>query len=198
MNRSNIVRVVGIYLLLAGVGSSTLVAQQLRLVPEGDTVRVWAREQNLKKTKLSVIGWSDSTAEFGRLTYPGGGVAVPFQSITRLEHLDGKDRFKGLANGAGIGGGAGVVFGLIIGQAAVSGCQEFLCELEAFSYAGVGMLVGGVLGAVVGVENPPDRWKRVDLPVSAGFPEYRKPFHETFAFHVVSAVLGVAIVAALN
>ena len=198
MNRTNIVRVVGTCLCVAGVGSSPLLAQQLRLVPEGDTVRVWARGYGLKKTEATVVGWSGATAQFGRLTIPPDSLVVPFGGITRLDHLQGKDRVRGFARGLGIGGGVGVVLGFVVGRLVVGGCQEFLCELDALGYMAGGMVVGAVVGGGIGVSNPPDRWERVTLPVAAGFPPYRTPIHETFAFKLVSTAVGIAVMVLLN
>lgn len=41
----------------------------------------------------------------------------------------------------------------------------------------------------------PDRWERVDLPMEAGFPPYRKPYRETFAFRLITAAVEIALVA---
>ncbi len=38
---------------------------------------------------------------------------------------------------------------------------------------------------------PPDRWERVNLPMEAGFP----PFRETFASRLMTAAVGIALVA---
>ncbi len=182
-------------LCVVGTGSRQLLAQQLPLVPEGDTVRVWARGYGLNKTKATVVGWSSSTAQFGRLTTPGDSLVVPFGSIMRLDRLQGKDRLAGFGRGAAIGFMAGTVLGAVLGRAVVSGCREFLCELDALGYLAGGAAVGAVVGGVTGVQSPPDRWERVPLPVAAGFPEYRTPIHETFAFRLASTVLSIALLA---
>lgn len=96
-------------------------SQRVRPVPEGDTVRVWASDFGLKKTKVTVLGY---------------------------------------------------MFG--------------------------GMLPGAGVGAGIGASYPPDRWVRVDLPVQAGFPPYRTPFHETFAFKLLYSGLGIALLAIIN
>ena len=83
--------------------------------------------------------------------------------------------------------------GLLIGNAVVSDCREFLCELDALGY-----MFGAGVGAGVGASYPPDRWVRVDLPVQAGFPPYRTPFHETFAFKLLYSGLGIALLAIIN
>ena len=88
--------------------------------------------------------------------------------------------------------------GLLIGNAVVSDCREFLCELDALGYMFGGMLFGAGVGAGVGASYPPDRWVRVDLPVQAGFPPYRTPFHETFAFKLLYSGLGIALLAIIN
>jgi len=36
------------------------------------------------------------------------------------------------------------------------------------------------------------------LPVQAGFPPYRTPFHETFVFGLLSVGLGIALAAIIN
>lgn len=173
-------------------------SQRFSPVPEGDTVRVWARDFGLKKTKVTVLGWADSTVLFESLRRPPDSLTIPFGGVTRLDVLRGKNKGRGIFRGAGIGGGIGVLAGFLIGTAAVSGCTEFLCELDALGYMFGGMLLGAGVGAGVGASYPPDRWVRVDLPVQAGFPPYRTPFHQTFVFRLLSAGVGIALMAIIN
>ena len=88
--------------------------------------------------------------------------------------------------------------GFLIGTVAVSDCSEFLCELDALGYVFGGMLLGAGVGAGIGALYPLGRWVRVDLPVQAGFPPYRTPFHETFVFRLLSVGLGIALAAIIN
>ena len=173
--------------------------QRVRPVPEGDTVRVWARDFGLNKTKVTVLGWADSTVQFERLRLPPDSLTIPFGGVTRLDVLRGKNKALGIRRGATIGGGIGVLAGLLIGSAAgVSDCTEFLCGLDALNYVFGGMLLGAGVGAGVGASYPPDRWVRVNLPVQAGFPPYRTPFHETFVFRLLSWGVSIALVAIIN
>ena len=173
-------------------------SQRVRPVPEGDTVRVWARHFGLKKTKVTVLGWADSTVLFERLRLPPDSLTIPFGGVTRLDVLRGKNKGLGILRGAYYGGAIGMLAGLLIGSAAVSDCTEFLCGLDALNYMFGGMLLGAGVGAGVGASYPPDRWVRVDLPVHAGFPPYRTPFHETFVFSLLSAGVGIALAAIIN
>ena len=174
-------------------------SQRVRPVPEGDTVRVWAPDFGLKKTKVTVLGWADSTVLFEGLRLPPDSLTIPFGGVTRLDVLRGKkSKGLGILRGAGIGGGIGVLAGLLIGEVAVSGCTEAFCELDALNYMFGWMLLGAGVGAGVGASYPPDRWVRVDLPVQAGFPSYRTPFHETFVFKLLSTGLSIALLAIIN
>ena len=173
-------------------------SQRVRPVPEGDTVRVWAPDFGLKKTKVTVLGWADSTVLFEGLRLPPDSLTIPFGGVTRLDVLRGKNKVRGILRGAAIGGGIGVLAGLLIGNAAVSNCTEYLCELDALGYMAGGMLLGVGVGAGVGASYPPDRWVHVDLPVQAGFPPYRTPFHETLVFKLLSAGVGIALAAMIN
>lgn len=173
-------------------------SQRVRPVPEGDTVRVWARGFGLKKTRVTVLGWADSTVLFESLRLPTDSLTIPFGSVTRLDVLRGKSKGLGIRRGFGIGGAIGMLSGLLIGTAAVSDCSEFLCELDALGYLFGGMLLGAGVGAGIGASYPLDRWVRVDLPVQAGFPPYRTPFHETFAFKLLYTGLSITLLAIIN
>ena len=175
-------------------------SQRVRPVPEGDTVRVWAPHFGLKKTKVTVLGWADSTVLFEGLRLPPDRLTIPFGGVTRLDVLRGKkSKGLGILRGAALGAGIGDVAGILIGIAAVSGCTEAFCKLDVLYYAAGGMLFGAAVGAAVGSAYPPDRWVRVDLPVEAGFPPYRTPFHETFAFKLLWVVgTSIAMVVIIN
>ena len=109
-----------------------------------------------------------------------------------------KNKPRGILGGAGIGATIGMLGGFLIGTVAVSDCSEFLCELDALGYVFGGMLLGAGVGAGIGALYPLGRWVRVDLPVQAGFPPYRTPFHETFVFRLLSVGLGIALAAIIN
>lgn len=166
---------------------------QVQAVPVGDTVRVWAPDEDVKGAKATVLPWIQRTATFASLSAPTERMEFPFGTVTRLEVLRGRDTGRGIVTGFAAGGTLGLLLGAVIGNAAVSGCRELLCELDALGYAVGGLLIGGVVGAAVGAANPPDRWTRVDLPTSAGFPEYRKPFHQTTVFKIMLIVGPIAL-----
>jgi hypothetical protein len=185
-------------ILLPTVSATSAGAQQLPPFAGGDTVRVHAPRVALKHARVTFVAWGDSTLRVG----PGRGdatVAVPFGEVMRLDRYAGKNRFKGAVTGAGIFGTLGLVAGLLIGKGAVSGCQEFLCELDALEYAAAGMLAGVAIGIPVGATAlAPDRWRRVELPVALGFPAYRQPFHETVVFRVLFLAGGTLLSLAIN
>ncbi len=187
--------------LYAGVAvheSVPMCAQQVQPVPVGDTVRVWAPRDNVKRVKATILPWEESTAKLLRLSVPTDSLDLPFSNITRLEVLRGRNTGRGILVGFGVGGTVGMLTGALIGAGAVSGCTGWFCEFDAFGYAAGGMLIGGVLGAVIGGANPPDRWTRVELPTWAGFPQYRKPFYETVAFKLALIVAPILFAAAIN
>ncbi len=120
--------------------------QRVRPVPEGDTVRVWARNFGLKKTNVTVLGWANSTVLFQGLHRPPDSLTIPFGGVTRLDVLRGKNKGLGILRGAAIGASIGMLAGILIGNAAVSDCTEFLCGLDALNYMFGGMLLGAGVG----------------------------------------------------
>lgn len=171
----------------AATPSSALTAQEGHPVPAGATVRVWARDYGLNKTRATVLGWSDTTGSFTKVAASGDSVVVPFRGITRIDQLQGKNTVLGFFRGAAIGGAFGMLVGGAAGESKVQGCSEFLCELEALDYMAAGLAIGAVGGGILGGAIPPDRWGRVSLPTSAGFPGNEKPFHDALAFQLLSA-----------
>ena len=187
-----------VILSLAAI-ASPLLAQGSIPVPEapvGSRVRVWTLYENLGEAR--VLEWGDSTLVLAPADAEADSLTVPFREISKLQVSWGRDMRRGIARGALFGSGAGIAIGLLVGAAAVNNCSELFCELDALGYMAGGMVIGGVIGGAVGATNPPERWVRVELPVEAGFPPYRKPFHETMGFRIASTVVGILISVAIN
>ncbi len=166
-------------------------------VQNGDQVRFWAQDLGHTKTRATLRSWYDSTVAF-ILVDDQQDAVVPFPHLTKLEVLTGKDRWRGAGMGAAIGGLAGGLLGMLIGNSAVEDCTEFMCEMSAIGYAGVGMLIGIGVGVPIGVEAAPDKWKRVDLPTEMGFPPYAQPWHKTTAFKIFTGVAGALLLIAMS
>ncbi len=184
--------------VLLMVCASGLDAQQMQGVSVGDTVRFWAPGIRINARTATVLPWEGTTAWFAAMGRQPDTLDVPFIRLTRLEVYEGKNHLQGALRGGAIGGGVGMLLGLIIGELAVSGCTEFLCELDAIGYMGGGLLIGTVTGITIGAASPPDRWRRVDLPVEAGFPPSTRPWHKSTGWVVFSTVLGLLVTVAIN
>lgn len=162
---------------LAVLASSSAGAGQepdsLPVIGDSALIRIWAPETGLKGSKATFGAWAD-TALLAMRTRNREPLAVPFSDITRLDVRTHRSVGLGVLRGASVGGSVGMIVGLLVGMSATENCTGFLCGLEAFNYAGYGMLVGAGLGGVMGAAAPVDRWTRQELPRSQGFPEGRK------------------------
>ena len=184
--------------LFGALFSAPVKAQMTLLVPEGADVRVWAPTFGLRKARGSVLDWRQSALLFDRQS-EGVADTVAFGGIKRLDiYLGKRSAGYGALRGAAWGMVVGWVLGALAGEAATSGCQEFLCGLDVLGYWAGGMVVGAAVGAGVGASQPPEHWERVDLPVSAGFPPYREPFYKSTAFRVGSMVVSLGLTFALT
>lgn len=181
-----------LFLLALLAPPAAAMAQQLPEFQVGDTLRVRAPRERLPKTPGTFVAWADSALVL-RTTRPDSVVAVPFSAVVRLDRYGGKNRLAGALRGAGILGTVGLLTGALIGKAAVSGCGELLCELDALGYAAAGLGIGVLIGVPVGATTlAPDRWRRVELPPALGFPEYGTAFYQTTAFRIL-LVAGAAL-----
>lgn len=184
--------------VLGSAPAGALQAQEVQPVAPGDTVRVWSSSLDLEARRATVLPWSAPVARFASTSEPFDSLAIPFSRLTRLDVLDGRNHARGILLGAAVGGSLGFLIGILVGEAAVRGCQEFLCGLEALNYAGGGFLIGGVLGGAIGAANPPARWRRVELPTEAGFPPYSIPWYNRIEIKILSLLLGAAVAVAVN
>lgn len=156
------------------IACDPLHAQALPEIPRGATVRVWAPEFEVSKRRAEFVAWSDSSLTF--VPEDDAARELPYTAVTRLETLQGKDHVAGFFRGAGVGAGLGLLIGLATGSSAASGCEGFLCGLEVFEHMAIGGGAGGLLGGLIGVGAPPDKWVREELPPELGFPEERPDY----------------------
>jgi hypothetical protein len=163
------------------------------LLPLGSRIRIWAPDHDLKKRRLDLIAWGHTSLTVADTVYRG---ELPFSGVRRLDVSEGVGTSgSDVLKGAGIGFVLGGVAGTIVGLAAVSGCEEFLCEMEWASYMAVGALGGSAIGAGVGAM-PREQWKSVHLPPEMGFPEQKKPLHKSFLFNAILAGATLAVLLA--
>ncbi|MDH3495136.1 MAG: hypothetical protein OER21_00020 [Gemmatimonadota bacterium] len=188
---------VAITLLALFVVGLPAAAQQLPPLTPGDTIRVLAPGLHLRRAQSTFTRWTDTTLVV-RVGSDTGITTIPFGALRRVEVYRGKNRLKGGLLGGAVGTSLGFLVGGLVGRGAVSGCAEFLCELEALEYAGIGALAGAVVGAAVGVAAAPDRWHRLDLPPSRGFAPDPTPFHQSIGFRLVTGLLSLAIIVATS
>lgn len=152
------------------IPSRTLDAQQMTTPVVGDRVRIKADARTLAGG--STIGTLVSTSEDSVVIDADGGLLyIPAASVRRLDVSRGRrNRGTGLLRGAGGGLLIGGVAGAVIGAATYEECrsEEFLgCLLSPTSPAESAMwggfvvgVVGAVIGGVVGLASPGERWQR--------------------------------------
>jgi hypothetical protein len=168
-------RVLAIALIAAGLGGNVLPAQEWVSVAPGQRVKVSAPEA--RGTFVVQSAGLDTLV----LIAPNGSEtrSVPFASISRLEVSGGeRSRMSGFGRGAGSGFLIGAAVGGIIGFAdGDDDCAEAgwcFVELSAGEKALLGGVVigglGGVIGGLVGVANPGERWQRVPVRRVAASP----------------------------
>lgn len=167
-------RVLAVALIAAGLAGSVLPAQEWVSVAPGQRVKVSAPEA--RGTFVVQSAGLDTLV----LTSPDGSEtrSVPIASISRLEVSGGeRSRMSGFGRGAGFGFLIGVGVGGMLGFAdGDDDCAEAgwcFVELSASEKALLGGVVigglGGMIGGIVGVANPGERWRRVPVQrISAG------------------------------
>jgi hypothetical protein len=138
----------------------------------GDTVRVWATRPPLSRTVAQLSRLASDTLALADV--PGRRslrteLAVPLESVTRLEVQRGRTRSVGwTVGGVLIGLAAGTIVGAYGGVALECGgsCsdQGDLAGILGFVVGGaVGGLAGGIIGGVIGAQRR-TRWYPVALP----------------------------------
>ena len=137
--------------------------QPIALQP-GDQVRITAPSQNLTRQRGTLLEKRADTlvvglAVGGALTEPRSRLLVPFGAITQLDVSVGRKGHlpQGLLLGSVGGGSIGALAGT---QVDCSGYEQGLCMayLGAIG-AGVGAILGGVIGAAIRTE----RWTEVRI-----------------------------------
>jgi len=145
--------------LIAATALAAPAAAQQAHVPESGRVRL-----TLAGTRERVAGRVlPSTPDSVMLSSADTLVVIPRSRITRVEVASGHGARR-ILPGMLIGLGAGVV----VGGAAGLACQDSDCPAEMPVYlgaaaGGVGMIVGGAIGAL----SRPLQWQDVDAPVQA-------------------------------
>ena len=134
-------------------------AQALDSLDTGTPVRVWTDHHRGVFATLSQRG--DRGSIF--VTSAGDSLHVPDSLLTGLEYQSGRRTILGVAIGTGVGSLLGIWLGAVIGDASVSGCTEFLCELDAIGYAFGGLAIGAIAGGLIGVAAAPPAWKTADV-----------------------------------
>ncbi|HEX6309798.1 MAG TPA: hypothetical protein VFZ69_16610 [Longimicrobiales bacterium] len=143
--------------------SAVSLAAQSAPVRAGDEVRVQSRAAAGRFTVTAVtsgiLTLCDSAANC---------VGVPVGDVTELEVFRGpRSGWAGAGRGAGYGFLAGAGAGILIGLA--SGDDDprswFALSAEEKAFMGGVLLggAGGIIGALIGVSAPGERWERVDL-----------------------------------
>lgn len=138
-------------------------AQILDQLPPGAPVRIWTDE--IRGQQVTLVGRHRGSSNF--VTTTGDTLIIADDVLRGLEIQRGRYTARGAGIGAVVGGLLGGLIGGAIGNAAVSGCTEFLCELDAIGYAAGGFLGGAVVGAALGAAGASPRWQPVSLNASS-------------------------------
>lgn len=133
-------------------------------VVDGDRVRVTT--PTLQGVFVVVASTADTLA-LRQTPADGAPTLVPWQDVTRLDVRRRRSQGAGGLRGAGIGFVTGAVSGAVLGFASgdddPSAWLAFTAGEKAavagIAFGGVGLLVGGIIGLVA----PGERWDAVDL-----------------------------------
>ncbi len=166
----NAQKIVPIAVALILMPSADLAAQETTAVTPGSRIRASAPSVSNKPFVGDVVGWeSDSLIANARVwqsgTWLNQQVKVGIGSLTKLEVSRGrKSRFL---QGLGYGLLVGAATGAVIGAASGDDDPSTWFAMSAGEKAAVGAislgLLGGIVGGVIGLSSPGERWEEVPL-----------------------------------
>ncbi len=166
----NAQKIVPIAVALILMPFADLAAQQKTTVTPGSRIRASAPSVSSKPFVGDVVGWeSDSLIVDARVWQKGTRlnqqVKVAMGSLTKLEVSRGrKSRFL---QGLGYGFLVGAVTGTVIGAASGDDDPSQFFSMTAGEKAAVGAvslgLLGGIVGGVIGLSSPAEKWEEVPL-----------------------------------
>lgn len=161
-------RALVVAMIVAGLAGTTLPAQETWAVVPGQRVKI-----NSPDARGEFLVRSASADTLHLETRGAEGTrAVPVASISRLDVSAGeRTRMAGFGRGAGFGFLAGAGIGAVMGFAdGDDNCAEggwCILEMSAGEKAMLGGVVigglGAVIGGLVGVANPGERWQRMPV-----------------------------------
>lgn len=145
----------------------TVLAQQESVLAPGDRIRVTAPAMGVEQLVCTLSAFSaDSVVVEDRDTL----LSLPLASVTKLEVYRGQQLRGGnrAVTGLLVGGGAGALFGLIIGAPEAGDWGARYVLGGALIFAGLGGAVGAFIGAAVRQRRLVERWEPVLLYPSQG------------------------------
>ena len=155
-------------LAFVAVGSTSATAQFPDRVQPGVRVRVWLPEPHPQdnapwRRQLLRATVSGAANDVLRLTVPGteGTLAVPRSGIRRLDVSLGRNRAASAFERAV---GFAIVGALWTALLNDPGRTDWPSHESDWRAAGEGAIGGAVIGAVIGLAFPTERWRRVRLP----------------------------------
>lgn len=163
-------QIVSIAVALTLMTSADLAAQQKTAVTPGSRIRASAPSVSSKPFVGDVVAWeSDFLVVDARVWQKGTRlnqqVKVAIGSLTKLEVSRGhKSRFlRGLGYGFLIGAAAGTVIGAASGDDDPSEWFAMSAGEKAVVGAVSLGLLGGIVGGVIGLSSPAEKWEEVPL-----------------------------------
>jgi len=142
---------------------ATVAVGQTTLPGPGSRVRVTAPDYDMRQATGRVLRRTEDSITIDR-DGARPDVTLPFDRLSRLDVSTGKLPSHGFFRGAALGLVVGLFAGAAYGGLQYLSCSGELCGIWILVGGAVGAGAGLIVGAIVGVPHPPDRWERVALP----------------------------------
>ncbi len=154
--------------LLFLLPGNLLAQQDSQQILPGVRVRLWAPELRIQKLVGKIVSVDADTLRLNIMDQTAP-LAIPISSVTKFEVSRGKSSGARVLSGVG-GAGLGFLGGAIVGGG-IGGIWSENKYPNSHEGNGLGIFMGGIIGgglgtligAVIGVQHPPERWQQAPL-----------------------------------